>query len=108
MCTCERLHAVLNGSGIKGRIIGIAEANDAVNNSEGILRSVVDLHQQAMLGSLQGLDPPVLRHVYLRPKEIQDPAVIPMDGVRIPMMPDGYSNLKPDIHSDFMPDTIPI
>ncbi|MER8710511.1 transposase [Mesorhizobium sp. M1088] len=28
--------------------------------------------------------------------------------VRIPVMPDGYSNLKPDRYSDFMPDTIPI
>ncbi|WP_352939014.1 hypothetical protein [Mesorhizobium sp. M0938] len=27
---------------------------------------------------------------------------------RIPVMPDGYSNLKPDRYSDFMPDTIPI
>ncbi|WP_258580927.1 hypothetical protein [Mesorhizobium sp. AR02] len=28
--------------------------------------------------------------------------------VRIPVMPDGYSNLKPDRYSDFMPDTIRI
>ncbi|MGF6160735.1 hypothetical protein M2267_006017, partial [Ensifer sp. KUDG1] len=27
---------------------------------------------------------------------------------RIPMMPDGYSNLKPDRYSDRIPDTIPI
>lgn len=28
--------------------------------------------------------------------------------VRIPMMPDGDSTLKPDRYSDLMPDTIPI
>ncbi len=33
---------------------------------------------------------------------------IGMDTLRIPMMPDGYSNVKPDIRSNFMPDTIPI
>ncbi len=29
-------------------------------------------------------------------------------GVRIPMMPDGYSDAKPDRHSNLMPDTVPI
>ncbi|ANH08462.1 hypothetical protein shn_30415 (plasmid) [Shinella sp. HZN7] len=28
--------------------------------------------------------------------------------VRIPMMPDGYSDAKPDRHSNLMPDTVPI
>lgn len=28
--------------------------------------------------------------------------------VRIPMKPDGYSDAKPDRHSNLMPDTVPI
>ena len=28
--------------------------------------------------------------------------------LRIPMMPDGYSDAKPDRHSNLMPDTVPI
>ena len=29
-------------------------------------------------------------------------------GMRIPMMPDGYSDAKPDRHSNLMPDAVPI
>ncbi len=80
MGTGERLHPMLNSGGIKGRVIGVAQADDAVDDRQDVVGSVVDFHQQAMLGGLQCLDPPVLRHVDLRAKEIQDPSVIPMDG----------------------------
>ena len=36
---------------------------------------------------------------------IYAPDYLPM---RIPMMPDGYSDAKPDRHSNLMPDTVPI
>lgn len=49
MCASERLHPVLDSSGIKSRVVGVGEPNDAIDDGEDVLRAVVNLHEQAML-----------------------------------------------------------
>jgi hypothetical protein len=70
----QGLNPLLNGLGIAHRIVGPGQANDAVDDSEDIARTVIDFLEQAVLRRLQRLHLAEFRHIDLGSEEVEQRA----------------------------------
>ncbi len=89
------------GMNLQANTMGSSNFRRALHGLSPDLRPVQTRNQQAEL--LGGH----VKNAILDGRESERPAFQPFC-LRIPMKPDGYSDAKPDRHSNLMPDAVPI